>query len=198
MADIRIAIVYYSQYGHTKLQAEAVRDGAASVDDTEVQLMTADEAIARLDELDSFDAIIFGSATYMGSISAGMKKFIETTSGKWFKRAWKDKIAGGFTNSGSLYGDKQNTLSALMTNAMQHGMIWVGLGDVSAADCPESYNSVNGPGPDLINRVGASSGAMAASFHVKTPDAPASGDIRTAFEYGCRIANVTARFKRGL
>jgi len=60
----KVVIVYFSTYGHTKLQAEAVERGAASVDRVETQLMTAPEAIKKIDELDSADAIILGTATY--------------------------------------------------------------------------------------------------------------------------------------
>ena len=93
----KIAVVYHSTYGHTKLQAEAVVCGAQSVPLTSVQLYTAQEATTRMDELDGADAIIFGSPTYMGSMSAGMKAFLEAAAKKWFTLAWKNKIAGALT-----------------------------------------------------------------------------------------------------
>ena len=74
---IKVTIVYHSTYGHTKLQAEAVHGGASSVDGVDAQIMTAEEAIEKIDELDSADAIIFGTPTYMGNIAAEMKKFLE-------------------------------------------------------------------------------------------------------------------------
>src|SRR5947208_14726244 len=88
----KVFIVYHSGFGHTKLQAEAVHRGAAAVAGVEALLLTADEAAGRLDELDGADAIIFGCPTYMGSMSAGMKKFVEAAAKKWFTLAWKDKI----------------------------------------------------------------------------------------------------------
>ncbi len=65
-----VAIVYHSGFGHTKLQAEAVHRGAGSVAGVEARLYTSEEGIAKLDELDQADAIIFGCPTYMGNISA--------------------------------------------------------------------------------------------------------------------------------
>ena len=59
----KVAVVYHSGYGHTKLQAEAVHRGAASVKGVEAQLLTTEEAIQRLDDLDRADAIIFGCPT---------------------------------------------------------------------------------------------------------------------------------------
>ena len=94
----QIAIVYHSTYGHTKLQAEAIQRGAQSVAGIQARLFTAEDAAKNLDAFDSADAIIFGCPTYMGNMSAGMKSFLEAAAKKWFTLAWKDKIAGAFTN----------------------------------------------------------------------------------------------------
>ena len=193
----KIAVVYHSTYGHTKLQAEAVARGAQSVPRTSVQLYTAQEATAGLDDLDDADAIVFGCPTYMGNMSSGMKAFLEAAAKKWFTLAWKDKIAGAFTNSSSFSGDKLNTLVGLVVNAMQHGMIFVSLGMMPSANRPEDMNAVAGPGPEAHNRLGSFIGPMAASFQVNAPGAPPRGDIETAEAYGRRIAEVTAQFVRG-
>jgi len=193
----RIAIIYHSIYGHTKLQAEGVLRGAQSVASITAQLYTTEEAAARMDELDAADAIIFGCPTYMGSMSAGMKIFIEAAAKKWFTLAWKNKIAGAFTNSSSFSGDKLNTLVGLVINAMQHGMIFVGLGMMPASNKPEEMKQIAGPGPDAHNRVGSFIGPMAASFQVNPPGAPGKGDVETAEIYGRRVAEITLQFARG-
>lgn len=146
----KIAIIYHSTYGHTKLQAEAVLRGAQSMPNITAKLYTAKEATNSLDELDSADAIILGCPTYMGSMSAGMKVFIEATSKKWFTLAWKNKIAGAFTNSSSFSGDKLNTLVGLVINAMQHGMIFVGLGMMPSDNKPEEMSQKQGQGQARI------------------------------------------------
>src|SRR5271166_4891484 len=138
-----VFVVYHSGFGHTKLQAEAVHRGAASVEGIKAEIRTSEEASANLDELDQADAIIFGCPTYMGNISAEMKKFLEIAAKKWFTLSWKDKIAGAFTNSSSFSGDKLNTLVGLLINAMQHGMIYVSLGMNPAANAPESLNQAD-------------------------------------------------------
>lgn len=194
---IKVAVVYHSTYGHTKLQAEAVLRGAASVPGVSAQIYTADEATTKLDELDGFDAIIFGSPTYMGSMSAAMKAFLEVASKKWFVQAWKDKIAGAFTNSSSFSGDKLNTMLGLATNAMQHGMIFVSLGMMPCANRPDEMNALVGPSQDAHNRNGASFGPMASSFQVKPPEAPGKGDIETAEAYGKRVAEITGIYLKG-
>lgn len=193
----KIAIIYHSLYGHTKLQAEAVCRGAQSVPSITAQLYTAAEAAERLDELDTADAIILGCPTYMGSMSAGMKVFIEVAAKKWFTLAWKNKIAGAFTNSSSFSGDKLNTLVGLVINAMQHGMIFVGLGMMPSANRPDDMKQIAGPSPDAHNRVGSFIGPMAASFQVNPPGAPGKGDLETAEMYGRRVAEITLQFVRG-
>jgi NAD(P)H dehydrogenase (quinone) len=194
---ITIAIVFHTTYGHTKIQAEAVHRGAQSVSSASAKLYTVEEASARLDELDAADAIIFGCPTYMGSMSAGMKAFLETAAKKWFTLAWKDKVAGAFTNSSSFSGDKLNTLLGLVINAMQHGMIFVGLGMMPSANRPDEMNTVSGPGPAAQNRVGSFIGPMAASFQVNPPGAPPKGDIETAEAYGRRVAEITSQLFKG-
>lgn len=193
----KLVVVYHSGYGHTRLQAEAVHRGAASVDGIEAEILTTEEATARMDDLDDANAIIFGCPTYMGNISAEMKRFLEATVKKWFSQSWKGKIAGAFTNSSSFSGDKLNTLMGLLIAAMQHGMIFVGTGMFPSANNPDAMNSIDGPGPDEHNRVGSFIGPMAVSFQVAPPAAPPKGDIETAQAYGRRVAEVTLQFVRG-
>lgn len=193
----KIAIIYHTTYGHTKLQAEAVLRGAQGVASITAELYTVEEAAGQLDELDAADAIIFGCPTYMGSMSAGMKTFLEVAAKKWFTLAWKDKIAGAFTNSSSFSGDKLNTLVGLVINAMQHGMIFVGLGLMPSANRPEEMSSMAGPSAEAHNRVGSFVGPMSASFQVNPPDAPGKGDLETAEIYGRRVAEITRQFVRG-
>jgi NAD(P)H dehydrogenase (quinone) len=193
----RVAIVYHSGFGHTKLQAEAVHRGAGAVDGVEALLLTTDEASADIDQLDAADAIIFGSPTYMGTVSAEMKKFLEVAAAKWFTRGWQDKVAGAFTNSSSFSGDKLNTLVTLMINAMQQGMIFVSLGQHTSANEPDAMNHIEGPGPAATNRVGSSLGPMGTSFQVEPGHAPSSGDLATAEAYGQRVATITQQLVRG-
>ena len=162
-----------------------------------VLIYTAEEAVERMDELDAADAILFGCPTYMGSMSAGMKAFIEAAAKKWLTFAWKDKIAGAFTNSSSFSGDKLNTLVGLFINAMQHGTIFVSLGLMPSVNKPEEMKQITGPGPEAHNRLGSFIGPMAASFQVATPAAPTLGDLETAELYGRRVAEIAVQFARG-
>ena len=80
MTNTSVAIVYHSGFGHTGVQAEAVRDGAAGVEGTTAHLIAVEDVDANWGELDDADAIIFGSPTYMAGASAPFKAFLDSTS----------------------------------------------------------------------------------------------------------------------
>ena len=130
------------------------------------------------------DAIVFGSPTYMGSVSGPFKTFADESAKVWFTQGWKDKVAGGFTCSGAMSGDKFSTLSYFVTLAMQHGMIWVGSAGLPADEAGD---------PDAINRLGSFLGVMAQADNAPPEDTPPPGDIDTATAYGERIARIAAR-----
>jgi NAD(P)H dehydrogenase (quinone) len=181
----RIAIVFHSGYGHTAVLARAVGDGAAAVAGQDaVTVVPVGEIEARWHELDHADAIVFGAPTYMGSASAPMKAFMDASSKRWMDQAWRDKLAAGFTNSGAITGDKDSTLMQFMTFAMQHGMVWVGLGELPG-------------GPEAINRFGASTGAMAVSINAPPDETPPPHDIATAHALGRRVATAARRWAAG-
>ena len=134
------------------------------------------------------DAIIFGSPTYMGSVSWQFKKFADASSKPWFSQAWKNKIAAGFTNSASMNGDKLSTLHYLFTLSQQHSMIWVGTGLMPSNAKAATRNDVN--------YVGSFSGAMAQSPSDSSPDEMLPGDLETAKQFGARVAEVASKFTR--
>jgi NAD(P)H dehydrogenase (quinone) len=183
-----IAIVYHSGFGHAKALAEAVAKGANSVAGAKASLVPVGEAEAREAELDQADAIIFGSPTYMGGVSAEFAKFKDWTSKRWMSRAWQDKLAAGFTVSASWGGDKQNTLYQFLTLAAQHGMVWVGLG------LPPGNNHSKGSVED-INRTGASIGLMAQAHGDLGAEGIGASEFRTAELLGKRVAEAALRWK---
>ncbi len=185
----KIAIVFHSGYGHTQRQAEAVLAGAAAVAGIEAKLYPVTQLNDdQWKELDTADALIFGSPTYMGSAAAKFKEFMETSSGRWYGRAWADKIAAGFTCSASQNGDKLNTLVEMMIFAAQHGMLWVGLNLLPGNN--NSKGSVND-----LNRLGSSSGAMAQANADQDADAMLDSDLKTASLLGQRVAETLLRLR---
>lgn len=193
--SVSIAIVYHSGYGHTEVVARHVAKGVEKVPGAKAHLLKADDLAnpdsGPWDVLAAADAIVFGSPTYMGSASASMKRFMEASSKIWATQGWKDKLAAGFTNSGSWAGDKLNTLFQFLALAGQHSMQWISLGLLPG-------NNTSTGSPEDVNRVGSYLGLMTQANVDEGPDvAPPESDRRTAELYGERIAKVAERWKRG-
>ena len=188
---VKIVTVYHSGYGHTKRMAESVAEGVAGVANVEGHLIAIDAEgnlpADGFDILKSADAILFGSPTYMGSVSWQFKKFADASSKPWFTQDWKDKIAAGFTNSASMNGDKLSTLHYMFTLAMQHGMVWVGTGMMPSNKKAATRND--------LNYVASFSGAMAQTPSDAGVDEMLPGDLETAKLFGKRVAETTITFK---
>ncbi|XAH25909.1 flavodoxin family protein [Xylophilus sp. GW821-FHT01B05] len=179
----RIAVVYHSGYGHTQRLAQSVADGASA----ELIAIDAEGNLPEggWDTLNAADAIIFGTPTYMGGPSWQFKKFADASSKAWFGRSWQDKVFGGFTNSASLNGDKQNTLHYLLTLAAQHGGIWVSLGLPPSNSKAATRNDTN--------NLGGSIGVLAQSPSDASVPEMLAGDLETGRLYGQRVAAITAK-----
>lgn len=184
-----VVIVYHSGYGHTKKQAQAVYEGANGVEGVKALMVSVSDVENHWEDLQHADAIIFGCPTYLGTLSAEFKKFIELTSKTWFEQRWLNKLAAGFTNSGNLNGDKLNTLTQLFAFASQHGMVWVSLGLAS----PKNVSTAD---RNSLNYLGSYIGAMAQSDSAASPDiAPPQGDLDTGKHLGKRVAEMALRFQ---
>lgn len=187
-----VSIIYFSGAGHTAKLAEAVQKGAASVPGVKTNLITisGDDIVkgryqndAAFAQLDASDAIIFGTPTYMGGPSAQFKAFADATAGRWFGGAWRDKVASGFSVSNSPSGDKLNTLEYLFILAMQHSMVWVGLGEMPLQ-------------PNGVNRLGSFIGVMGQAGQESPEVAPSAGDKLTGEILGRRVANYALKLKK--
>jgi NAD(P)H dehydrogenase (quinone) len=189
-----VSIVYQSGAGHTRVLAEAIAQGSQSVPNTQVHVLEirGEDVIEgrwnnpeMMQILESSDAIIFGATTYMGSVSAIYKTFLEKAFDAWKEQLWKDKVAAGFTNSASQNGDKLSTLIQLAIFAAQMGMIWVGVGDPPG-------NNWSGGTIDDVNRLGSWLGAMGQSNGDQDATlTPSQGDRLTAERLGQRVASIT-------
>lgn len=185
----KVAVVYHSGYGHTEVQAKHVLAGAKQVQGVSATLFKVEDVTVEPEKLNDYDAIVFGSPTYMGSVSAPFKAFMDASSKIWFEGKWRNKVAGGFTNSHSLSGDKLNTLIQMAVFAAQHGMIWVGQAEPNGSPAGEPGKA------DAVNRIGSMLGAMAQSENAAPDVTPPSGDLKTAELFGKRIAEITSRLQ---
>jgi len=183
-----VSVVFHSGMGHTKMMAEAVAKGAGAVEGVRANLISIegkDIVDGRwknddvLEQLDASGGIIFGSPTYMGSVSGQMESFLDATAARWMAQAWKDKVAGAFSVSGGPSGDKFSTLVRFATLAMQQGMIWVGLGIL--------------PDAEGLNRLSFYFGAAGQAAQEPPEEAPNKVDRKTGELLGRRVAEITKK-----
>lgn len=150
-APMKILIVYYSMYGHTFQLARAVEAGAKTISGVDVQLRRVEEfeavkkktgddphiskarqeqeaiPICTVDDLRAADAVIFGSPTRYGNMTAQMKQLIDSTGSLWLKGEMEGKPAAVFTSTASTHGGQETTLLSMMIPLLHLGMIIVGV-----------------------------------------------------------------------
>jgi len=148
-----VAVIYHSGGGQTKRMAERVVKGAEDVKGLTVLTIPVEETTRRWTEINDADALIFGSPTYMGTISADFKRFMDSSSTWWARQRWRGKLAAGFTSSSNPSGDKMNTLMQMAIFAAQHGMVWMPL-DLLGGNATSKGDEAN------RNRLGGWLGAM--------------------------------------
>lgn len=100
---INVLVVYTSTMGNTRKMAEAIADGARSVEGVEVVLREATEAT--INEVRACDGLILGTPMRHRSADARVKRFIEdTVEVLWVKDELVGKVGGVFSVGGG-YGD---------------------------------------------------------------------------------------------
>ncbi len=140
----KILVLYYSSFGHIEQMAHAIAEGArgagASVDVKRVPETVPEETakashyrldqaapIARVDDLEHYDAIIVGAPTRYGRMPSQMAAFLDQTGGLWKRGVLNGKIGGAFSSSASQHGGNEMTLFSIIATLMHLGMIIVGL-----------------------------------------------------------------------
>lgn len=179
----KIAVVYFSGYGHTKVIAETF---AGAIDAALIEIDQNGEITEQdWQTLNDAQGIVFGAPTYMAATPWQFKKFADASSKIWFTRGWQDKVFAGFTNSASLNGDKQVTLIQLQTLASQHGGIWVSLGLLPA--------NTKAAKREDINNLGGSVGLLVQSPSDASTDEIPTGDLETAKLYAQRVKAIVEK-----
>lgn len=141
----KILVLYYSMYGHVETMAGAVAEGARGVEGTEVTIkrvadLVPEEVarkagakldqkapIATVDELPTYDAIIFGTPTRFGNMCAQMRNFLDQTGRLWLSGGLAGKIASVFTSTATQHGGHETTITSFHSTLLHQGMIIVGV-----------------------------------------------------------------------
>ncbi len=146
---MKVYVVFYSTYGHVYKMAEAVAEGARSVEGAEVKIfqvpeLMGEEVLKRIgafevrksfehipiinpDQLEEPDAIIFGTPTRFGNMSAQMRNFLDQTGSLWAKGALIGKVGSVFVSTGTQHGGQETTITSFHTTLLHHGMVIVGV-----------------------------------------------------------------------
>ncbi|MDC3413522.1 NAD(P)H-dependent oxidoreductase [Aquibacillus sp. 3ASR75-11] len=139
---MNIYVVYDSDNGHTEPLARAIADGARKVDGAEVYFQHVKGAEVR--DLNEMDAIIWGCPGHFGTISSGLKQWIDKLGYMWATGKLVGKVGAAFCTTATEHGGIEMTLWNLITPMLHNGMIIVGL----PGDVPENvlYGSYYGVG----------------------------------------------------
>jgi NAD(P)H dehydrogenase (quinone) len=141
----KVLVLYHSTYGHIEQMAEAVADGARSVEGVTADIKRVPELvpeelarqsgykldqaapIAKVEELEAYDAIIIGAGTRFGTVASQMRNFLDQTGGLWARGALIGKVGGAFTSTATQHGGQETTLVGLHHTLLHHGLVVVGL-----------------------------------------------------------------------
>jgi NAD(P)H dehydrogenase (quinone) len=197
----KLLVLYYSMYGHIETMANAVAEGARSVEGVEVSLKRVPELMsdetakkygAKLDqaapvaspkELGDYDGIIFGTPTRFGNMAAQMRNFLDQTGSLWVKGAMVGKVASVFASTGT-GGGNESTILTFIPTLLHHGMNYVGL----PYACPEltDISEVRGGSPYGAATIAGSDGSRQ----------PSAKELAMARYQGWHVAGITAQLKK--
>ncbi|CZR49836.1 putative 1,4-Benzoquinone reductase [Fusarium proliferatum ET1] len=147
----KIAIVYYSMYGHIKQLAEAEKAGiekaGGSADLFQVPETLPDDVLAKMyappkasdvpvledpSVLEGYDAFLLGIPTRYGNFPAQWKAFWDKTGKQWSSGSFWGKVAGIFVSTASQGGGQETTAQNAISTLVHHGIIYVPFGYAKA------------------------------------------------------------------
>ncbi|KAI9698177.1 MAG: Minor allergen Cla h 7 [Candelina mexicana] len=149
----RIAIIFYSMYGHIQKLAEAEKKGIESAGGKVDLYQHAPPKDSTIDvlkgpqDLEKYDAFLFGIPTRYGNFPAQWKAFWDSTGVQWQSGAYWGKYAGIFVSTGSAGGGQESTVIASMSTLAHHGIIYVPLGYKEAFPLLADLSEVRGGSP---------------------------------------------------
>jgi NAD(P)H dehydrogenase (quinone) len=197
----RVLVLYYSSYGHIEAMAQAVAEGARAggAEATVKRVpelvpeevarksgMKLDQAapVATVDELPGYDAIVFGTPTRFGNMTAQMRSFLDQTGGLWAKGALIGKVGSVFTSSATQHGGQESTILTFVPTLMHHGMVVVGLPYAFAGQT--GLEEIKGGSPYGASTIAGADGSRM----------PSAVELEGARFQGRHVAQVAAKLAR--
>ncbi|CAN8101252.1 unnamed protein product [Discula destructiva] len=159
----KIAVVYYSMYGHVKTLAEAevkgIKAAGGSADLFQIPETLSDDILAKMHApakstdvkvlsdpatLAEYDAFLLGIPTRYGNVPAQWKAFWDSTGKQWQTGGYCGKFAGLFISTATQGGGQESTALAAMSTLAHHGIIYVPLGYANAFGQLTNLSEVHG------------------------------------------------------
>lgn len=197
----KVLVLYYSSYGHIETMAYAVAEGVGEAGAEAVvkrvpELVPEEVAkksgykldqkapIATVAELPEYDAIIFGTPTRYGNMTAQMKNFIDQTGSLWLKGSLVGKVASVFTSTATQHGGQESTILSFHTVLLHLGMVIVGL--PYSFQGQMGYSEVMGNSPYGASTIAGGDGSRK----------PSEIELEGACYQGRHVAEIAAKLSR--
>lgn len=200
---MNVLVLFDTRYGNTHRLALAAAEGAKSAPGAQVKLVRptpmeteglplderrqkVQEAFLRLpeasvDDLVWCDALLLGSPTRFGNMTAALAAFLQSTAPIWLEGGLVGKVGAAFTSSASMHGGQETTLISIMLPMFHHGMVIVGI----------PYSE-----PRLVatTRGGTPYGASSVSGPI-ADQGPNEDELALASALGRRVAEIAAKLR---
>jgi len=197
----QVLVLYYSSYGHIETMASAIAEGARAAG-AEVAIKRVPELVpaevaersgmktthaapmATIEELATYDAIIFGTPTRFGNMAAQMRNFLDQTGPLWMRGALIGKAGSVFVSAATQHGGHETTITSFHTTLLHHGMVVVGL----------PYSEAR-----LMDNTQVSGGSPYGATTIAGPDGarqPSEHELAMARSQGEHVARIAAKLAR--
>ncbi len=204
---MKVHVIFHSLYGHVWTMAEAVAEGAAGVEGAEVKVLQvketlSDEILAKMnavearkafahvptaavEDLEAADAVIFGTPTRFGNMSAQMRTFLDATGGLWMKDALVGKVGSVFCSTGTQHGGQESTILSFHTTLLHLGMVVVGLPYSEKRQM--TLDEISGGSPYGATTIASTDGSRT----------PSENELAMARFQGAHVAGIAKRLAAG-
>jgi len=161
----KVAIIYYSMYGHIAQLAQAekagIEEAGGKVDVFQIQESLNQEILGKMhapaqdkaipfataNAMKEYDAFLFGIPTRYGNYSAQWKIFIDSLGQLWQSGALYGKYFGLFVSTGTAGGGQETTAITSLSSWVHQGMIYVPLGYATAFPLLADLSEARGGSP---------------------------------------------------
>ncbi len=203
---MKVNVIFHSLYGHVWKMAEAVAAGAREIKGAEVKVLQVKETlpdevltkmgaiearkqfahvpVATLDDLSGADAVIFGTPTRFGNMSAQMRTFLDSTGGLWMKGALIGKVGSVFTSSATQHGGQESTILSFHITLLHQGMVIVGMPYSEKRQM--GISEINGGSPYGASTIAGPDGSRQ----------PSVDELGMARFQGAHVAEIAGRLSR--